>query len=51
MSDRQASYSLDVVFSILQSILGAFEWKFIKIKENSAFHGVSLIFHTLKHIL
>jgi len=38
------------VFSYLQSVLGVLERKFIKIKENSIFHGVALIFHTLKII-
>ena len=36
---------------IIQSVLGDLVWKIIKIKENSMFHGISLIFHTLNSIL
>jgi len=50
-SSRLFFHNLDLVFSFLQSVLGALEWKFIKIKYNSVFHGVSLIFHALKSIL
>ena len=37
--------------SFMQTVLGELEWKIIKIKENSMFHGISLIFHTLNSIL
>jgi len=45
------SHNLNVVFSFMQSVLGELDWKIIKIKVNSIFHGFSLIFHTFKSIL
>jgi len=45
------SHNWNVVFPCMQSILGEIKGRIIKMKENSMFHGVSLIFHTLKSIL
>jgi len=35
----------------MQSVLGNLEWKIIQIKENSAFHGVTLIIQSLKSMI
>ncbi len=46
-----SSLNLDVAYPFLQTILAKVELKFIRVKENTIFHGVSLIFHKTKHYL
>jgi len=45
--NRIFSLMLNMAYPFQQIIL-ATAWKFMKIKENSVFHGVSLNFHTCK---
>jgi len=40
-----ASPNLGMMFSFMQTVLGELQWKIIKMKENSVFLGVPLIFH------
>jgi len=40
-----------MVYQFMQTVLTTVEKKSIKIKENSAFHGVSLNFHNMKSFL
>jgi len=49
--NRLFSLNLDVVYPFLQTVLAKVEWKFIRVKENGVFHGVSLNFHKMKSYL
>jgi len=49
--NRIFSLMLKMAYPFLQTILATFAWKFMKIKENSVFHGVSLNFHNMKNNL
>jgi len=43
--------NLGLAYPFLHTVLARLDWKFIRVKENSVYHGVSLNFHKMKRYL